>query len=416
MRTRLCRWLWVAVLAMAGSAQAQWMTQTFELKPGWNAIYTHIDPSHVTLSELIDTDASNPIDEVWMWKQPVSSAQFVESPQAPTSGGSQWLSWVRTLGPSSELQRLIGNNAYLVHVTGAAAFSWSVKGKPVPPAYEWTTTGLNFIGFPSALLNPPTFETFLAKEPELQQNAEIYSYPGGPLGAGNPARVFALRTKRVTRGEAFWIRSGTHFNKFFAPFEITLQNRNGVLFGDKGGQYRLRVKNLTAAPLTVKLQLADSETAPTGETEITGTPVILVRGDLNPTNITYGFTQLFSGVHEWTLAAEGQVGAEREIVLGVNRSAMLGSPAASGNSSGNAAHPSPSRSRPTIPPLLAERLKPADSLAKIPASRLPAIFPRIRPPDCRAWPIGLPPAQSLFRPPPVPQPPASIHAHHWIVA
>ena len=58
-----------------------------------------------------------------------------------------------------------------------------LKGKPVPPKYQWTTTGLNFLGFPTVPVNPPFFESFLSRAPALLQNAEIYQYVGGELGA-----------------------------------------------------------------------------------------------------------------------------------------------------------------------------------------------------------------------------------------
>jgi hypothetical protein len=283
----LLRFALALCLASALSTQAQWLTQSFALKAGWNAVYLHVDASHDTLENLVGSDLGNPILEVWLWAPPASTLQFVQSPQQPVAG-AQWVSWDRNSTDPQPLQRLVGNAAYLVRVaTNGAPYAWNLKGKPLPPANEWTTTGLNFLGFPTVPSGPPTFEAFLAKVPELQQNAEIYHYPGGDLGAGNPARLYALRTTRVNRGQAYWIRSGTVYNRYFAPFEIALSGSRGLDYGDALNAVSFRLRNLALTNLTVTLGLNESEAPPPGQTNIAGTPPLLVRGPLNTTNLTY---------------------------------------------------------------------------------------------------------------------------------
>src|SRR5262245_11769308 len=165
-----------AVLALGSSpgVQAQWITQTNQLKAGWNAVFLHVDASHATLDQLVGNDLTNPIQEIWYWLPALPTGQFIESPQLPTGGGSQWSTWTRLTGPASTLQRLTGNGAYLVKVANnVAAYNWLVKGKPVAPTFRWTLTGLNFIGFPTPTAPAPSFESFLAPAPQLQQNGEV---------------------------------------------------------------------------------------------------------------------------------------------------------------------------------------------------------------------------------------------------
>lgn len=317
--------LWLALV----SAQAQWLTQSITLKPGWNAVFLHVDSSHTTLDALVGADGGNPIQEVWLW-QPASAAQFVESPQLPTGTGSQWASWVRPLGPSSALQRLVGNAAYLVNNTNTTDFVWLVQGKPVPPRFLWTSSGLNFVGFTTPAGAAPNFETFLAPVPEFRNVAEIFRYPGGELGATNPVRINSLQLAGtlVHRGEAFWVRAGTNgnvYNRYFMPVTVELQNGSGVHFGDMLGTYRMRLRNVTGTARTVTLSLLDSEPAPDGQPVIVQAPPVLVRGALNPTNLTYAHTFLGSP-QNFTLAAQGQPGSEVEVVLGLNRSAMTTDP------------------------------------------------------------------------------------------
>src|SRR5688572_5136553 len=111
---------WMVVLVVLGgalpAARAQWLTQTNALRPGWNAVFLHVDASHATLDQLVGNDLSNPIEEIWSWNPALPTGQFTESPQLPTDGGSQWSTWTRLAGPASSLQRLAGNGAYLVKV------------------------------------------------------------------------------------------------------------------------------------------------------------------------------------------------------------------------------------------------------------------------------------------------------------
>lgn len=321
---------WPFALALAAtflagvSARAQWLTQSLSLKSGWNAVYLHVDASHDTLDNLVGADVDNPVREVWMWRPSPGTAQFIQSPQLPTDTGSQWIHWSRAEAPSASLSRLVGNAACLVRVDGATPeYTWTLKGKPVPLRYQWTTTGLNLIGFPTPETVSPTLEDFLAPAPELRLSGEFYAYAGGDLGPANPMRVFAYRTAQVQRGQAFWIRAGTTYNRYFGPFEVELSTEAGVRFGTSTGQQAVRLRNLTANALTVTLDLLDSETPPAGQPTILGTPPLLVRGELNLTNLTYGHTTL-AGPRSWVLPPAGQTGSEVEVVLGLNRSHMAG--------------------------------------------------------------------------------------------
>ena len=44
------------------AVDAQWVTQTHELKAGWNAVYLHVNPDHATISDL--AGLAGPIEEV----------------------------------------------------------------------------------------------------------------------------------------------------------------------------------------------------------------------------------------------------------------------------------------------------------------------------------------------------------------
>jgi len=316
----------IALLTLAAwPARAQWVTQTLSLKAGWNAVYLHVDPSHETLQSLVTADGANPVMEVWMWAPPASTVQFVTSPQEPLVDSGQWRHWNRNTGEGT-LARLVPNAAYLVRVSAdTATYDWSIKGKPVAPSYQWTTTGLNFIGFPTVPTGAPTWEEFIAPSPDLQLGAEIFQYSGGELGAGNPARLYALRSARVTRGQAYWLRAGTKFNRYFAPFELEATGGGGLTFGQALVARNFRLRNLTTNTLTVTLNIVASEVPPTGQAAIAGVPPLQLRGALNQTNLTYDYSELPVGTARTVaLTPMGQPGSDVEVVLGLNRTAMTG--------------------------------------------------------------------------------------------
>jgi hypothetical protein len=327
-RTRFQLLISFLLVALASSsARAQWLTQSFDLKSGWNAVFLHVDADYSTLDSLIGSDSSNPIIEVWRWNPPATT-QFSDSPANPNPG-SEWSSWSRTR-PGSSLQRLAGDTAYLVRVgVNAPTYTWTLKGRPVPPRHQWTVSGLNFVGFSTVPVNAPRFDAFLAQSPELRSLVpEIYYYPGGDLGAGNPVKLLPslFRALAVKRGQAFWIRADDVFNQYFGPFEVIL-NGNSVDFSDTRSAAPVRLRNLTTNTVTVNLTLAPSEAAPAGQAGIVAVPPLIIRGDFNATNLVYGQTNLpVAGVRSWTLAPANTPGSEIEVVLGLNRAAITTAP------------------------------------------------------------------------------------------
>lgn len=316
-------------LALLGSllpADAQWQTQSFVVKPGWTAVYLHVDASYTNLDSLIGSDPNNPIAEVWLWVAP-STIQYVTSPQTPITGSSQWSAWTNGGGGiGTTLASLVPNAAYLVHSLATTNYTWTVKGKPATPNYTWTTTGINLIGFPTVTTSPPLLDNFLSLDPNFQSAATFYQYNGGDLGPANPSLVFAPHTVSVTRGKAFWIQSGSFFNTYFGPFQVALGN-GGVAFADSTSQTSFHLLNTTPVTVTVRLNLLPSETPPAGQAPILGLPPLVVRGALNSSNLTYSVSNLTtSSSLSWTLPPQGQSGSDIVINLGVNRAGFNGNP------------------------------------------------------------------------------------------
>ena len=325
-----CGLMAVVGLSLA-SARAQWVTQTLQLTNGWNAVFLHVDASYNTIDNLVGNDGNNPIQQIWRWN-PTLRTQYIDTPATPTPT-LDWVFWTRTNTAASPLQGLIGDSAYLVYVgvnnysVTPYSYTWKVKGKPVPPRHTWTVSGMNFVGFPTVSNAPPKFDVFLAQSPALQTiTPEIDYYPGGELVAGRspmllPSALFFLQP--VTRGQAYWMRSGTVFNNYFGPFEVASVPQGGLNFSTGGSQVSFRLNNLTTNILVITGTLSASDSAPTGQAAFTNLPPLLVKGAINMTNLTYGYTTLSSGSPAtWTLAPMGQPGDGLNVTLGLDRSTI----------------------------------------------------------------------------------------------
>ncbi|SPE59669.1 exported hypothetical protein [Verrucomicrobia bacterium] len=321
-------------------AHAQWLTQTIVVSNGWTAAYLFVDASSQNIipsTPGLPISAGNPIDKIWLWKAPPSTAQYLTTPASPLSGGGPWVSWALTNAQNS-LVALIPNAAYLIHSTSATSYSWRIQGQPVAPHYTWDLTGLNFIGFATPSNNPPNFQSFLAPATAISGVVQIYRYLGGELSTqpANPALVISPYYTPVVSGQAYWISATNVNNSYFGPFQITLPNPSGISYGTTGGQVTFYLLNVTPNPLTVTMKVVPSETPPFGQTNILGPPPLLVEGAQNPTNLTYAYTALsatgaggLSNSLSWTLAPSGQSGSEVPITLGVNRFALTSGPAGS---------------------------------------------------------------------------------------
>ena len=358
---RFFRWIaCIALLVSSTQLQAQWQTQSILIKPGWTAIYLHVDPSYTNLDYLIGGDASNPIADVWLWVPPVSSLkfatpdappggsgipvgglgspfraqppastiQFVTSPLASITASSHWATWTRGGGGlASTLNSLVPNAAYLIRSVATTNYTWRVKGRPTAPTYVWTQSGVNLIGFPTVTSSPPNFDTFLSLVPDFKALANIFQFVGGEQGPSNPTQVFATYTVPVTRGQAYWIGSGSYYNDYFGPFQISIGN-NGADFGDSTSLTSFHLRNPTPSPVTVQLRLLPSESSPVGQPGVVSVPPLVVRGALNATNLTYSVSNLTTAnVLSWTLSPKGQAGSDIVVILGVDRVAFASSTA-----------------------------------------------------------------------------------------
>ena len=311
-----------AVLAAAPAALfAQWKTETYALKGGWNAIYLHGDASHATPAELFQ--AYPAVLEVWRWNPNPDQIQYSETPATPDATSSEWTIWVRDNPDEQTLSAMIGQSAYLVRCNGASTTTTSVSipQRPRPPVANWLVSGANFLGFPADVSSPPVFNSFFASFPVATASpSKIYKYIGGDLGAANPLQISAS-SERVARNTAYWFEAAV-VGDFTAPLKYELPGTDGLAFGRTGSVITIGVTNRTTSALTLTLSTEDSEAAPPSQTGITGAVPLTRRVYDSATGLTTETP--ITGAFTVSVPASGRVNLD----FGIDRTQLTGSASA----------------------------------------------------------------------------------------
>jgi hypothetical protein len=314
----------VIALLMVSTARAQWVTESYSLKPGWNAIWLPLDVSHASIEELAPVQ----VEEIWRWNAAVAGT-FTQTPAGPPSQTQpQWQVWRRLDPGGTTLSGLQGNYAYLVRVDPSATpLTWTITGKPLAPRYDWTSTGVNLVGFP--IETPANAATrnlarFFGFDPVLKTLPPTLFYNGGELSdvaPKNPLVIGNQNSFQINRFQAYWVEA-TSYTEYYGPLKVEVGANGGLNFGSEGVAVAVRLKNVAVnstntQSVTVTLTPGASEAPPGGQTAITGTVPLLLRGDLNLTTGVYAYDPVTGPVTQ-TLAP----GQEKELIFTVDRSAL----------------------------------------------------------------------------------------------
>lgn len=277
-------------VAAPAALHAQWKTETYALKGGWNAIWLHGDATHATPAELFE--AYPEVLEIWRWNPNPDQLQFTDSPSEPNTTSSEWTIWNREDPEEQVLSALIGQSAYLIRCDGPSTttINVSIPQRPRPPAATWLVSGANFIGVPAATAPGPIMASYFASFPvAVTTPAKVYKYIGGSLNATNPLQI-SPSTERLDRNTAYWFEATT-VGDFTGPLKYEVPGTNGLAFGRTGTVITVGVTNRTSSALTLTLSAQPSEAAPTNQTPITGA-VPLTRRTFDSATGTYTETPL----------------------------------------------------------------------------------------------------------------------------
>ena len=310
-------------LLLAATAHAQWKTETYTLKGGWNAIYLHGDASYDTIDNLLPNSGTTAnITEIWSWNPNPDQVQFTDSQMIPSAGTAEWSVWKRGVPAETTLSKLLGQRAYLVKCSGtsSSSYTFTLKQSPQMPSNDWVRNGANLLGFPTYKNGSsyPAFSSYFATFPAATAtSSKIFKYVGGDLGSTNPVQLFSVSSERLDRNQAYWFSAKVAGN-FYAPLEFDLSTGDGLAFGRSGTTIKLRIRNRTTAAVTVTLTPTASEAAPSSLTAVADV-VSLTNRSFNAATAAWSETA-FTAARIEAIAPQSTV----ELSFGIDRTAMTG--------------------------------------------------------------------------------------------
>jgi hypothetical protein len=296
------------LLLLSGKTQAQWLTQTVPLQPGWNAVHLEVQPEPRALDTVFSNAA---VLSVWKWDRRFSHIEFTTDPYTLEPEDPHWLVWLPATDPKRFLARLFelqGQQAYLVRVaTNAAAFNVAVQGRVILPLLDWYPHGLTLAGFPVHPNHPPTFADFFKFTPEVDTTRGFNNQLFAITNTGRGVTIVQPARERMAPGRAYWVGCAKD-PKQMGPLHVEPEGAGALNFGTTAVQQDLTIQNLYAASsLVVRVVQTASETPAEGYPELAG-PVPLSYQIRNASNAwewhefpAGGLEQTLGPGEEWTL-------------------------------------------------------------------------------------------------------------------
>jgi hypothetical protein len=218
------------------------VTQTFELHPGWNAIFLQVKPDPADPATVF---AGLPLESAWTYLERFSTAEFIQDPAEGLWNQPGWNVYL----PESDdkpfqsrltnLYAILANRAYLIKLKGTEAVTWSVTGRPAVPIIEWVPDAYNLVGLPVDPDSPPTFASFFAPSA---------AHTGQPVyrlsEAGSWEKVTDPVNAPIKSGEAYWIycKGGSSYT---GPLKVELDMLEGLDYADILDELTIAVENLS---------------------------------------------------------------------------------------------------------------------------------------------------------------------------
>lgn len=190
----------LAILGMSLTAlQAQNLTQTLTLQPGWNSVWLEVEPAQPDPNALF---ANQPVEMVTTFSPVSAKYTSLRDPAADTWKDAEWRTWqpeTAAGGFLNNLHRLMAGQGYLIKATTAATLS--ITGKIVLNRFDWRPQSFNLVGLPVDPASPATLGAFFA-------NSRAHT----PLRAFkllNGKWVQASSSEPAVAGRAYWVWCGT---------------------------------------------------------------------------------------------------------------------------------------------------------------------------------------------------------------
>ena len=292
------------------SASAQWMTQTLNLRQGWNAVFLEVQPNPPDCDTVF---AGQPIESVWFWNQRFSTVQYIADPNSLLPGQRDWLTYLpanSTNRATANLFTLLGGHAYLIKATAAA--SLTLRGQPLIRNPDWLADSFNLAGFYVSSNSPPTFQSLFAPSS---------AHAGQPVfrlnASGSWVQVVSPSTTTLAQGESFWVRcAGASGYPGF--LKITFERGRTLDYGRTLIEQTLRIKNTSSNATTFTIKPLASGIPPNPGFSALAGPVPLSYWRMNFTSNQVGWVNLPAQLNSPSISP----GAEWALRLAVRRADM----------------------------------------------------------------------------------------------
>ncbi|MBI5102037.1 MAG: hypothetical protein HZB33_09425 [Nitrospirae bacterium] len=236
------------VLTVSSACSAAEISQTFDLHPGWNAIYLEVQPAPRTPADVFGEVPE--IESVWTWMGGSSSVEFIQDPAEGLASQPGWRVYAASPDEAylTDLYAIFANRTYLIKVKGPQMVSVTVSGRSIPDKISWITDSFNLLGFHLDPAVSPSFESYFAPSSAHRSQA-VYrlSGQGKWTSIDNPSAAV------MRSGEAYWIYcSGA--SKYQGPLAVEV-NGNNLDFGKLLTTKTLTIKNLSSAAKAVRFEM-----------------------------------------------------------------------------------------------------------------------------------------------------------------
>lgn len=236
----------------SGALASQDRTQSFNLQPGWNAIYLEVEPPDPDPEVIFQ---GIPIRSVWTWRARLTSLEFVADPSEEELKSTGWLGYFPPSRPDaflSNLKRIQVNRAYLVKLGGATPVTLEVTGRPSWSRQGWQPKAFNLVGA-GVTATPPTFQSYFEASP-AHAGQPIYRLdPGGSWRLAAP-------TESMREGESFWVYCAGA-SDYEGPFDVEFGVGRDLDFGPFRDRATLAVVNRRSATQSFTVTIASQSQA-----------------------------------------------------------------------------------------------------------------------------------------------------------
>jgi hypothetical protein len=241
-------WL-VSLCVLAGVARinAQTITQTIVLQPGWNSVWLEVQPQDNQSSAVFN---NLPVASVWTRADRSSGVDFIQNPSEEEFNRAEWQRWFPQSRPEAILNNLFAvfaNRAYLIKSTNATAVNWNIAGRPSLRQPAWAPDVFNLRGLPVDPAAPPSFLNFFRHSPAHFDAT-----------TGQLRKIFRLNAAGVWTqvgpddlargGEACWIFSHGA-SDYLSPLSAATEIGDGLDFGEAIRELNFRLANHTGSPV-----------------------------------------------------------------------------------------------------------------------------------------------------------------------